>query len=213
MRRFAWTAGAIALLVVPASTAQAMRIQAHVAPLKWSGYSWRVHRGTNGSGQCQSPSHVSIVGGHLIETISKRCGGGVSMILNKHLGTWSVTYRMTAGGGKYAILLWPRSGSRPEVDFAEDQLGDTARRMTTATYHPRPGCSGCIHAKIAGNFTKYHTASVVWTSKGFSLLLDGKQWTHFPGGGYGGQMHLAIQSAPWGSSGSSKLEVSGVSVR
>ncbi|MGN6378445.1 MAG: hypothetical protein ACTHNU_05795 [Gaiellales bacterium] len=134
------------------------------------------------------------------------------MTLNKHLGTWSVTYRMTVGGGKYAILLWPKSGSRPEVDFAEDKPTDTKRTLTTGTYHPLPACKGCIHVKTSGDFTKYHTASVVWTSKGFNLLLDGKQWAHFPGGGYGGQMHVAIQSAPWGSSGSSKLEVSGVSV-
>jgi hypothetical protein len=201
------------VFAIPAATAQAMRTGGHVKPLSWSGYTWRVHSGTNGSGQCQSPSHVSIVNGHLIETISKGCGGGVSMTLNKHQGTWSVTYRMTVGAGKYAILLWPKSGSRPEVDFAEDRLGDTARKLTSGTYHPLPGCKQCIQVKIAGDFTKYHTASVVWTSKGFNLLLDGNQWAHFPGGGYSGQMHLAIQAAPWGSKGSSTLEVSKVSVR
>jgi hypothetical protein len=127
------------------------------------------------------------------------------------MGTWSVTFHDTTGGGKYAIGLWPQNGSRPEVDFAEDKPTDSARKLMTGTYHPKPGCTGCVHVKTSGNFTQTHTAAVHWTSSGWALTLDGKTWAHFSGS-YSGKLHLFIHNEAWGSSGSSTLTVSKVSV-
>jgi hypothetical protein len=179
--------------------------------IAFSGFQWHVHSGVNKAGQCQSPSHVSVSGGTLIERISGGCGGGVSMAVDKHFGTWTFTYRMTRGGGKYNFLLWPQNGSRPEVDAAEDKPTDSSRSLVTGTYHPKPGCTSCIHVKTTGDFTQWHTLAVKWTSSGFSLIKDGKQWAHF-NSSYGGKMHLAIQSAPWGSNGTSTLYVSKVTM-
>lgn len=174
----------------------------------WSGETWRVASGVNGAGQRNCPNHVSF-GASLTIKVYSGCGGGVTGSINKHTGTWSVTFRDTTGGGKYAIGLWPQNGSRPEVDFAEDKPTDSARKLMTGTYHPKPGCNSCIHSMVTGNFTQLHTAKVAWTASGWTLTLDGKQWAHY-GGSYGGAMHIFIHNEAWGSSGSSTLEVTKV---
>jgi hypothetical protein len=197
---------AAALLLLPASAG------AHSGGVSWSGQTWHVASGTFASGQRNCPSNVHF-GGTVTIRVANHCGGAISSTVNRHQGTWSVRFRDTRGGGKYAILLWPANGSRPEVDFAEDKPTDAARALTTGTYHPRPGCTGCIHSSLAGNFTQWHTASVSWTSGGFTLLMDGRAWAHYPGGGYGGQMHVSIHNEAWGSGGSSTLEVASATVR
>jgi hypothetical protein len=198
---------------LPAASAQAQPLATatHHGGVSWSGQTWHVASGTFKSGQRNCPSHVSF-GSSLTIKVYGMCGGGVGSTLNRHQGKWSVTFKDTRGAGKYAILLWPENGSRPEVDFAEDKRGDSQRVLTTGTYHPKPGCNSCIHSKISGDFTRFHTASVVWTSKGFTLLMDGKAWAHYPGGWYGGRMHVSIHNEAWGDSGSSTLTVSHVSV-
>lgn len=200
-------AAAVALCAAPASA----HVLQHSSGASWSGQSWRVASGTNGAGQRNCASHVHF-GSALTIQVSGGCGGGVTGSINKHQGTWSVTFHDSTGGGKYAIGLWPQNGSRPEVDFAEDKPTDSQRKLMTGTYHPKPGCTGCIHVKTSGNFTQTHTATVKWTSSGFALLLDGRQWAKFPGGGYGGKLHIFIHNEAWGSSGSSTLTVSRVTV-
>lgn len=202
MAAFSLTAGSASAAVIDGS---------HSSGTSWSGQSWRVASGVNGAGQRNCPSHVSFSGALTIKVYGN-CGGGVTGSINRHQGTWSVTFKDTTGGGKYAIGLWPQNGSRPEVDFAEDKPSDSSRTLMTGTYHPKPGCTGCIHVKTSGHFTQTHTATVKWTSGGFALLLDGKQWAKFPGGGYGGNLHVFIHNEAWGSSGSSTLTVSKVSV-
>lgn len=182
----------------------------HRGGTSWDGQTWHVESGVNGAGQANCASHVTF-GSVLTIKVAGGCGGTASSTLNRHQGTWSATFRDTTGGGKYVFLLWPANGSRPEVDFAEDKPTDSARVLTTATYHPKPGCTGCIHSKLGGNFTQWHTASVRWDSSGWTVLMDGKPWAHYAGS-YSGQMHVSIHNEPWGSSGSSTLQVSKVSV-
>jgi hypothetical protein len=187
-------------------------VQAHptaaASSTSWSGQSWRIASGVNGAGQRNCSNHVSF-GSSLTIKVYGGCGGGVTGSINKHQGTWSVRFRDTRGGGKYAIGLWPQSGSRPEVDFAEDKPTDSSRSLTTGTFHPKPGCTGCIHSKLSGDFTQWHTASVQWSSSGWTLTMDGKPWAHYSGS-YGGQLHIFIHNEAWGSSGSSTLEVASV---
>jgi hypothetical protein len=195
---------AMAALMVPA-TAQAMPAAHHHGGggLSWSGQDWHVASGTFASGQSNCPDHVSVNGGSLFIQVANNCGGGVGGSLNTTGGT--------AGAGKYAIGLWPQNGSRPEVDFAEDSRGDSGRNEMTATYHPLPGCTQCIHSRISGDFTQFHTASVTRSGGGFTLSLDGHTWEHYSSS-YGGAMHLFIHNEAWGDSGTSTLEVSNVSV-
>jgi hypothetical protein len=211
MRRIILIATAI-LAVACGSAGAHPASQAKSGGLSWSGYSWHLHSGTGALGQQWSPSHVSVVGGHLVIKLSGGVGGGVAMATDKHFGTWTVTYRMSTGGGKYAILLWPQNGNRPEVDFAEDKPTDSQRKLMTATFHPKPGCTNCIHAQASGNFTAWHTVSVKWSATGYALSLDGRVWQHFPSAGYGGASHLSIQTAAWGNNAPSTLEVASVHV-
>jgi hypothetical protein len=137
---------------------------------------------------------VKVSGGVLSIAVSGGVGGGVSMpTLNRTYGSYAVRFRMSRGGGKFVILLWPKSGSRPEIDFAEDSPTDSARTGITGTFHPKPGCTGCIQVRTRGDFQVWHTAGLVWRSSGLTLTLDGRVWgriaqtSHVP-------MHLAIQA-------------------
>lgn len=211
MRKALALVAACAFSAALPAAAHAHTLQQQHGGTTWSGQSWRVASGTNGAGQRNCPSHVHF-GSSLTIQVSGGCGGGVTGSINRHMGSWSVSFHDTTGGGKYAIGLWPANGNRPEVDFAEDKPTDSARRLMTGTYHPKPGCTGCIHVMTTGNFTQQHTAAVHWTSGGFTLTLDGRTWARFPGGGYGGQLHLFIHNEAWGSGGSSTLTVSSVHV-
>ena len=143
MRRIMVALAALSIAaMVAAAPAEARVSSGSTNHLAWSGYDWRVKSGTGKLGQCWSPSRVAVVGGTLRITSGNGCGGGVGMLLNRTYGTWSVRYRMTAGAGvKYGILLWPASGSRPEVDFAEGSKHDPNRQEVTGTYHPLPACN------------------------------------------------------------------------
>jgi hypothetical protein len=204
MKRVGFTL-AVLILALPA-VAQARPAAVARGGLDWSGQHWHIANGTFASGQKNLASNVQVSGGHVFIHIHNLTGGGIGSSTNKVSGTWTVTFRMSKGAGKYAIGLWPEHGSRPEVDFAEDHRGDPNRTEMTGTYHPGPGCNSCIHSKIAGDFTQWHTAAVVRTSGGFALKLDGKQWAYYKSG-FHGAMHVFIHAEAWGDSGSSTLEV------
>lgn len=180
--------------------------------LAWSGYDWRVKSGRGALGQCWSPSRVSTAGGTLKITSGNGCGGGVGMLLNKTYGTWTVRYRMTAGAGvKYGILLWPASGSRPEVDFAEGSKHDPLRQEVTGTYHPLPACNGCIHVQTRADMTQWHTLAVRWTSASYVLTIDGRQWARFDRHN-AKAAHLSIQTWQFAPGPQTVLEVADVAV-
>jgi hypothetical protein len=183
---------------------------ATASKLTWSGHTWRVKNGSGNLGQRWSASHTSIKNGVLTIVTSGGVGGGVGETTDHTYGTYSVRYRMSAGSGsKYAILLWPANGSRPEIDFAEDSKSDSARKTLMATWHPKPGCTACIQMRTPGDFTAWHTATVKWTSGGLAFLVDGHQYgyvsasSHVP-------MHLSIQTNAFARGPSTTLQVASV---
>lgn len=185
--------------------------EASAPHLTFDGQAYRVKSGSGNLGQQWRPSNVTVTGGVLNIYNRNRTAGGVGMLLNKHLGTYAITFRMSAGIGKYAILLWPSGSNRPEVDLAENSKNDPGRTRTMATYHPKPGCNSCIQSRVSGDFTNWHTVTGNWTNSGFTVSLDGKQFANYPHP-YGGQMHLSIQTNALNEAGTSVLQVSKVAV-
>jgi hypothetical protein len=134
------------------------------------------------------------------------------MLMSKTYGTWSARYRMTRGAGvKYAFLLWPQSGSRPEIDFAEGDKHDPQRAEVNATYHPAAACNRCIQLRVAADMTRWHTLAVHWTASGFTFTIDGRQWGHVSAHD-AKPSHLAIQTWQFAPGPSTLLEVADVNV-
>lgn len=178
--------------------------------LSWSGHTWRVKDGSGNLGQRWSASHTSIKNGVLTIVTSNRVGGGVGETTDHTYGTYSIRYRMSAGAGsKYAILLWPANSSRPEIDVAEDSKNDPNRQTIMATWHPKPGCTGCIQMRTPGS-TGWHTATVNWTSGGLTFLVDGKAYGHVSASSHV-PMHLSIQTFGFASGPTTTLQVASVS--
>jgi hypothetical protein len=179
--------------------------------LTWSGHTWRVKDGTGNLGQRWSASHTSVKNGVLTVVTSGGVGGGVGETTDHTYGTYSIRYRMTAGSGsKYAILLWPANGSRPEIDIAEDSKSDPTRSRVMATWHPKPGCTSCIQMRAPGDFTQWHTATLHWTSGGLTFDVDGHTFGHVSASSHV-PMHLSIQTNAFASGPSTTLQVANVS--
>jgi beta-glucanase (GH16 family) len=107
--------------------------------------------------------------------------GGMSNVVNfsQGYGRYEVRFRMDRGWGiAYALLLWPSDNkSKPEIDFAEDN--GKVRAMTSATSHPIG--PGETHSEVGGDFTRWHTAEVVWSAGKLTYSIDGKVWSTMTG--------------------------------
>ena len=185
---------------------------AHANLMSFAGYQWRVFDGVGGLGQHWSASHTTVSGGILTEKVSGGVAAGVGNTIHKTYGTWQVTYRMTRGGAKYAILLM--GSNHQEIDFAEDPVSDPNRQLTMATLHwgTGHGAANISQHRLPGDYTQWHTAGVIWTPNSVQYTMDGTVWAtetnHIPTG----PMHLAIQTNATGST-PCMLQVSSVSIK
>ena len=200
--------GRVVPICLAALAVAAVPSTANANTLNWSGHQWRLKSGTGNLGQHWSPSHVSVNGGTLTIKDSGGVGGGVGEMNSHTYGTYAVTYRWScSAGNKYAILLWPQNGSRPEIDLAEQEKSDSSQcSKVMATWHPKPGCTACVQMRTTGNFTSWNTIAVNWTSSGLTFLLNGKSFGHVSSTSHTA-MHLSIQTFVYGG-GSSTLQVS-----
>lgn len=146
--------------------------------LAFSGHSWRVYSGIGDLGQRFDAGHLELqAGGVLKLSVSDEVGAGLADTARGQVyGTWSVRMRMSKGGGKPCVLLWPDKGKRPEIDFAEGLRGDAERQTITATYHPDDNPAHSIHHNYAIDYTRYHTYGVEWTPTSITYLIDGVAW-------------------------------------
>lgn len=211
MRRRAVVALALcAALVVPAS-AQAIPA-AKSKGLTYAGIAWHIKDSSGKLGQRWVPSNVVVSGGVLNIYVRNHSAGGVGTTTTFGPGhTFSATFRMSAGVGKYDILLWRRDGNhRPEYDLAEGSKTDPKRTFTRATYHPAPGCTRCIQDRVSGNFTQFHRVVGKWTKGSVVVTIDGKQLAKYPG--FSGQLAFDIQTNQLTGSGTSVLQIKNVSI-
>ncbi len=88
----------------------------------------------------------------------------------------------------FAAKAWP-----PEVDFAEEStIYGAARNVQTATVHY--GSNQMVHDKVTGDFTQWHTMTVLWQPGEIDYLLDGRRWGGTTTGVPNQPMHLTIQT-------------------
>ncbi len=179
------------------------------AKISFAGYTWNTFSGTGRLGQHWSASHVKVQNGVLSELISGNVAGGVGNTGFHTYGTYTARFRMTKGGGKYAILLFGK-GPHQEIDFAEDHPVDPNRTEMTATVHWGQS-NNMIHLSRPGDYTQWHRAGVIWTHDKLTFTLDGDTWAtvtdHVPD--Y--PMHMTVQTSAHGGS-PSTLYVSDVRI-
>jgi hypothetical protein len=161
----------------------------------WSGHTWEIYAGTGALGQRWSPDHVRVGRkGTLVQTVANGLSGGMGDPTPHLYGEWRVRFKMSPGAGaKYAILLIDHAHGR-EIDFAEGlKGGDDDRRIMTSSVHFSDGT--IAHNRIAGDFTQYHDAGVIWKPGVVTFTLDGEVWATVTDPRVPAvPMHLAIQT-------------------
>ena len=185
--------------------------------LQWKGHLWRIYNGTGGLGQEWQLDHVLVDSQDRVVILNANgVAGGIAMLNeDKVYGSWVVRFKMSKGtGSKYAILLWPDSGNRPEIDFAEDTKTDPLRQIVTATLHPDMVPRNMIHRRTKGDFSVFHDLGVTWTKSKLSFTLDGKEWASITDKVPNDPHHLAIQTNHFNPSGpATRLTVANVTIK
>jgi beta-glucanase (GH16 family) len=166
-------------------------------PAGWGSYSGRP--GGNGNG-LWAHDHVAVRGDdlHLVgdwQNGTFVTGGLMAKDFASTYGKYEVRFRVSkARGVKYALLLWPASGTWPsagEIDFAED--GGGHRTSTTGTVHYGASNSQVQH-HVAADFTQFQTVGVEWTPGKIVYTLNGRPWGTVTGAKVpDGPMRLALQ--------------------
>jgi beta-glucanase (GH16 family) len=181
---------------------------AGVKQIQWSGRTWNIYSGTGALGQAWSPDNVRVSAkGTLVQTVSNGIAGGIGDPTPYLYGEWTVRFRMSAGAGaKYAILLIDHAHGS-EIDFAEGRKGgDDQRKLMTTSVHFADGT--IAHNQIAGDFTKYHTAGVIWKPGVVQFTLDGTLFATVKDARVPSvPMHFAIQSRSYAPGPDCYLEV------
>lgn len=187
--------------------------------MMWHGLDWTAYHGTGLLGQVWHHDQVLVNRrGLLVFRVSATAASGAALLGSDQVyGRWTVRFRMNAGAGsKYVILLWPKSGPRPEIDFAESTKlppGEN-RHRTTATFHRTmtPGSSTWFRSPYK-NFTRWHTASVVWRRALLVFKIDGQTWARYEGADVPAvPMHLAIQTNRYAPGPDTRLQISDVRI-
>jgi len=167
--------------------------KAFASPIQYAGQTWSVFQSKGLLGQVWSPSMVSVNGGTLIEKINGNTAGGVGSKHWQTYGTYNATFRFSKGAGKMVILLYGHQ-LHQEIDFAESAKRDPNRTTMTATLHW--GASNNMqHFKTTGDFSQWHTVTLVWKPGSLTFLMDGKVFGHTTSHVPNFEMHETIQTA------------------
>jgi hypothetical protein len=185
----------------------------------WHGYDWTPYNASGLLGQVWHADQLEVNRkGRLVFHVGPCAAAGAALLGSDQVyGRWTVRFRMNRGAGsKYVLLLWPKTGARPEVDFAESskQTSGEHRVRTTATFHRTmtPGSSSWWRSPYK-NFTRWHTASVVWQKALLVFRLDGRTWARYTGSDVPSvPMHLAIQTSRYAPGPRTRLQISDVGI-
>ena len=173
---------------------------------KWSPYD---STSTNGVSRW-SPSMLRVASGELRIAGQGRDPDGDGNVSGglcwcKHhqtYGMWQVRARFEAGlGYGQALILWPDSNHWPEdgeLDFAEAPTA--AKESVAFTVHWGDN-NRVDYARASGDFTQWHTYTVVWKADSVRMLIDDKTYYDSSTSSRNPQiphssMHLAIQQEP-----------------
>ncbi len=164
---------------------------------------WAVYNSTYSSQpDARVPSLVTVSGGALHVMTDGAQGSGLCLCHGTGkpsvpYGRWDVRARASSNADHgFAILLWPNAENWPvggELDIAEFP-GTLRNRLQTTVHY---GASNRQYtAFTSGDFTAWHTYSVVWTPTSVTYLLDDVpvMTVTDPAAIPTGAMHLAIQA-------------------
>ena len=180
---------AILAVLAVASTAQA-------ATFRFAHQDWRPFKSTGALGQKWDPAMVSTSHHRLTERIQGDVAGGAGSTHYQLRGRWDMNFRISAGAGKFVLLLAGREGTPfNELDFAEGKVGDSNRREIIATRHWGVGRSHLKQYRVRANFTRWHHITVVWKRHKMNVRLDGVRFAHFTRHISKTPMALKIQTA------------------
>lgn len=169
---------------------------------------WGVYNTTNTSTpNARVPSLVTVSDGALHVTTSGAKGSGLCLCrvasdVYAAYGRWDVRARAGANADHgFAILLWPHTGTWPqagEIDLAEFPGATRSVLQTTVHYSTT---NRQYTSFTSGDFTAWHTYSVIWTPTSLTYLLDDVpvMTVTDPAAIPSGPMQLAMQAGPNGS--------------
>lgn len=158
---------------------------------------WAVYN----AGTSRVPSLVSVSGGALHVTTVGARGSGLCLCRGAHntiapYGRWDVRARASRNADHgFAIMLWPqgRWPAAGEIDLAE--FPGKRRNILQTTVH-YTAANRQITKFTKGDFTRWHTVSVIWRRTSLNYLLDGRSVMRVttPIAIPSGPMHMAIQA-------------------
>jgi licheninase len=142
---------------------------------------WGVYNSAyGGNPDARVPALITVSGGALHVTTSGRQGSGLCLCKGSGkpttpYGRWDVRARASADADHgFAMLLWPNAENWPlggEIDMAEFPGALRAVLQTTVHY----GATNRQYTTFTGgDFTAWHTYSVIWTPASITYLLDDK---------------------------------------
>ena len=191
---------AIALALTTATPAIAATTSSRTYTFNRLNPDWAVYD----NGSVRVPALVSVSHGVLHVATSGRKGSGLCLCRGPRstvapFARWDVRARATRNADHgFAIMLWPDAGTWPaagEIDLAE--FPGPQRNLLQTTVH-YTAANRQITKFTKGDFTRWHTYSVIWRRASLAYLLDGRtvmtvrNTAAIPTG----PMHLAIQAGP-----------------
>jgi hypothetical protein len=158
---------------------------------------WGRYTGFPGDYGVWKPSHIEMHGGQCWihgyrEGASFVTGGMMLQGQTRTYGKYLVRARFDrADGVGHAMMLWPKSGWPPEVDFSEGE-GIEGRTMATAHWG---ALNSQQHAFLRVDMRNWHTYGVEWTPTALRYTFDGRVWATMTGKAVPHQpMSLVIQT-------------------
>jgi beta-glucanase (GH16 family) len=148
------------------------------------------------------PSLITVSDGALHVTTSGKQGSGLCLCTGSGkptvpYGRWDVRARAEADADHgFAVLLWPNAENWPvggELDLAEFPGATRSVLQTTVHYG---STNRQYTAFTSGDFTAWHTYSVIWTPSSVTYLLDDRpvMTVTDPAAIPTGAMHLGLQA-------------------
>lgn len=166
---------------------------ADAKPVSYAGETWSVYQSVGNLGQIWSPDMVSFNGPQSTFKIDGNKSGGIGSKVYHTYGTFSADFKFTPGAGKGVLGLYGGI-LHQEIDFAELPKRNPTRNMITSTLH-YSAANIMQHYKLAGDYTQWHTATVIWKPGDLTFQIDGVTYGHTTIHVPDYPMHLAIQTA------------------
>jgi beta-glucanase (GH16 family) len=146
---------------------------------------WDVYESTAPNGSAMSPDNVRIVDGELRIVGSGRNPTGKGNLTgglcwckaqgNRTYGKWEVRAKFEAAAGYGPVIgLWPQSGNPKDgwITFVDAQ--EASRHTLRGNVSSAPGATSSGEHSLSGDFTDWHTYTVVWRETYVKMYVDGK---------------------------------------